>query len=183
VQHGLSANAVTIGGTLLTAIAALLIANGALLIAGLLLIAVMPLDAIDGAIARAAGSPSRFGALLDSTLDRYADGGLLLGLLFHFVHRDQLPAALIAGVAIIGTYAVSYIRARGEGLGFATRDGIFTRFERTIVLIAALITGWIVPGVIILAVGTQITALQRLIVLYRAMQVDLPADRRDQPPP
>jgi CDP-diacylglycerol---glycerol-3-phosphate 3-phosphatidyltransferase len=172
VQYGISANAVTISGTLLTVIAAGLIASGALLLAGLLLIIVMPFDAIDGAIARASPQTSRFGALLDSTLDRYADSFLLLGLLFYFVSQVQIAASVIAGLALIGAYAVSYVRARAEGLGIACKEGVFTRFERTIVLIAALITGWVVPGIIILAVGSHVTALQRLIAVQRVIQAE-----------
>ena len=118
------------------------------------------------------GRPVASAHCSNSTLDRYADGCLLLGVLFYFTGRDQMLYAVIAGVALIGTYTVSYVRARGEGLGVRTRDGIFTRFERTIVLIAALLTGWLVPGVIILAIGTQITALQRLITLYRLIKTE-----------
>ena len=132
----------------------------------------MPLDVLDGAIARAMQRRNRFGALLDSTLDRFADGLLLLGLMVYFGQNGQTAALVVSGLALIGAYAVSYVRARAEGLGIACKDGIFSRLERTIVLIAALLTGWVVPGVIILAVGSNLTTLQRVLLVYRATRSD-----------
>jgi len=170
VQHSISANMVTISGTLLTFFAAGLILSGVPLAAGILLIIAMPFDAIDGAVARAAGTAGRFGAVLDSTLDRYADGALLLSLALYFANQSQMITALIAGMALIGAYGVSYVRARAEGLGITCQEGLFTRFERTIILIAALITGWLVPGIIILAIGSNMTALQRLLMVQRALK-------------
>ena len=169
---GLSPDAVTIAGTGIVAGAAVLIGTGQFVAAGMVLIASMPLDILDGAIARAIQRKNRFGALLDSTLDRIADGLLLLGLIVYFAQNGQIAASVVSGLALIGAYAVSYVRARAEGLGIACKDGLFSRLERTIVLIAALLTGWVVIGVIILAMGSSLTALQRVLLVYRATRSD-----------
>jgi CDP-diacylglycerol--glycerol-3-phosphate 3-phosphatidyltransferase len=169
---GLSPDTVTIVGTVIVAGAALLIASGNFFAAGIVMILSMPLDVLDGAIARAMQRRNRFGALLDSTLDRFADGLLLLGLIVYFAQNGQIGALIGTGLALIGSYGVSYVRARAEGLGIACKDGLFSRLERTIVLVVALLTGWVVPGVIILAVGSNLTALQRVLLVYRATRAD-----------
>ncbi len=173
-RRGLSPNAITLAGMLPTLIAALLMANGQFLIAGLLLLVGAPLDALDGAVARATNQVTRFGALLDSTTDRYADGFLCFGLAYYFAARGQMPEAALAIAALIGAYAVSYVRARAEGLNIGSiKDGLFDRMVRTLVLIAALITGWLVPGLVILVVGTHLTAIQRLLIAYGATKDDI----------
>ncbi|MHB8626840.1 MAG: CDP-alcohol phosphatidyltransferase family protein [Aggregatilineales bacterium] len=169
---GLSPDAVTIAGALIVVGAAPLISFGAFVPAGLLLIIAALFDVLDGAIARAMKRRNRFGALLDSTLDRYADGLLLLGLMAYFAQRGEMVGLLIAGLALMGAYGVSYIRAKAESLGILCKDGLFSRFERTLVLIAALLTGWILPGVIILAIGSNLTAFQRVLAVYRATRAD-----------
>ncbi len=169
---GISPDAVTIAGTLLVAVAAWQAALGHFLIAGVILILGMPLDVLDGAIARATNRKSRFGALLDSTLDRYADGFMLLGLATYFSTNGQQAEMVISGLALIGAYAVSYVRARAEGLNIPIKEGWFSRVERTIILIAALLSGWVVPGVIILAIGNHVTALQRIRLVWLATRAD-----------
>jgi CDP-diacylglycerol--glycerol-3-phosphate 3-phosphatidyltransferase len=169
---GLSPDAVTIAGALIVVGAAPLMAFGAFGLAGLLLIISALFDVLDGAIARAMQRRNRFGALLDSTLDRYTDGLLLLGLIAYFAQRAEMAGLLITGLALVGAYGVSYVRAKAESLGIPCKDGLFSRFERTLILIAALLTGWILPGVIILAIGSNLTAFQRVIVVYRATRAD-----------
>ena len=169
---GVSPDAVTIAGALIVVAVALLIGLGAFTLAGLLLILGALFDVLDGAIARALKRRNRFGALLDSTLDRYADGLLMLGLMAYFAQRGEMAGMLITGLALIGAYAVSYVRARAEALGIPCKDGLFSRFERTIILIAALLTGWVLPGVFVLAVGSNLTALQRVALVYRATRAD-----------
>ena len=77
---------------------------------------------------------------------------------------------------LIGSFAVSYTRARAEGLDVGSiKDGVFDRVVRTLVLIGALLTGWIVPGLFVLVIGTHLTALQRILIARRALQNDPPA--------
>ncbi len=173
LRLGLHPDLITVLGLVVVLIAAWLAAGGNFLISGLVLILGMPLDALDGAIARAMQRKNRFGALLDSTLDRYADGCMFFGLAYYFATRGQLNEMSLAIVAMIGAYGVSYVRARAEGLGIRSiKEGLFDRLVRTILLIAMLITGLIVPGLIILAIGNNLTALQRIWIVYQATRND-----------
>jgi CDP-diacylglycerol--glycerol-3-phosphate 3-phosphatidyltransferase len=170
---GIHPNAITLASLLPTAIAALFAAAGSFFLAGLVLLLGAPLDALDGAVARATHQQSRFGALLDSTVDRYADGLMFLGLAVYYASQAQFAVMALAIAALMGAYAVSYVRARAEGLGIGSiRDGWFDRVVRIIVLIVALLTGWVVPGLVILSVGAHFTAVQRLYIAYQVTRAD-----------
>ncbi len=170
---GIHPNAITVLSLFPTAIAALLAARGYFFLAGVMLLIGAPLDALDGAVARATNQQSRFGALLDSTVDRYADAFMFFGLAFYFAEQQQLAAMALSIAALIGAIAVSYVRARAEGLDIGSiREGWFDRVLRILVLIAALLTGWVVPGLIILTVGSHATAMQRLYIAYQVTRAD-----------
>ncbi len=172
-RRGWQPNAITLLGILPSLIAAVLAASGAFFAAGVVLLIGAPLDALDGAVARAKGNETRFGALLDSTVDRYADALLFGGIGYAFVLRGDLVGVLLAFGALSGAYAVSYVRARAEGLNIGSiKDGWFDRAARLIVLIVALLTGGLTLGLLILAVGAHLTALQRLWLAFRAAQQD-----------
>ena len=165
---GVSADAITIAGLLLTLLAALLIADGQLQQGGLLLLLSLPLDALDGAVARAAARSDSFGGVLDSTLDRYADAALFAALGYYFAGLGQMDSLALALLALVGSYGVSYVRARAGEAGISLRDGLFTRLERVVVLLLALlIPALLLPGLWLLALGTNLTALQRLWLVYR----------------
>ena len=165
---GVSADAITIAGLLLTLLAALLIADGQLQQGGLLLLLSLPLDALDGAVARAAARSDSFGGVLDSTLDRYADAALFAALGYYFAGLGQMDSLALALLALVGSYCVSYVRARAGEAGISLRDGLFTRLERVVVLLLALlIPALLLPGLWLLALGTNLTALQRLWLVYR----------------
>lgn len=172
---GVHPNVITVVALLPAILGALLAGTGQFAAAGIALLVSGALDALDGAIARATNRVTRFGALLDSTLDRYSDGLIFFGLVCYFGAHGLLLEMALAVAALTGAYAVSYVRARAEGLDIGSiRDGLFDRLVRTLVLIAALITGLIVPGLIVLAVGSHLTALQRLAIAYRATRDDVP---------
>ncbi len=165
---GVSADAITIAGLLLTLLAALLIADGQLQQGGLLLLLSLPLDALDGAVARAALRSDSFGGVLDSTLDRYADAALFAALGYYFAGLGQMDSLALALLALLGSYGVSYLRARAGEAGISLRDGLFTRLERVVVLLLALlIPALLLPGLWLLALGTNFTVLQRLWLVYR----------------
>jgi len=173
LRLGLHPDLITVLGLLAIVIAALFAARGDFLASGIALLIATPLDVWDGAIARAMNRHNRFGALLDSTLDRYADGLMFCGLAYYFAALGQLNEMLLVLVALIGAYSISYVRARAEGLGIRSiREGVFDRFTRLIIMIVMLLTGLIVPGLIILAVGNQITAVQRIWIVYRTTRGD-----------
>jgi CDP-diacylglycerol---glycerol-3-phosphate 3-phosphatidyltransferase len=165
---GVTPNQLTIAGFLLNLINAWLLAIGRLPLAGALILVFSALDALDGSLARISGQVTKFGGFLDSVLDRVSETALFLGLLIYFVHSgpsDQVYIYLTY-LAINGSLLVSYTRARAEGLGLECRVGWFTRVERIIVLSLGLLVGWIRPVLWILAILTNLTALQRIIHVY-----------------
>ena len=167
-KAGLTPNSLTIIGFLLNAVAAWVLATGHLFLAGFLVLFSGWFDLLDGALARAQGKTTRFGALLDSTLDRYSEAILLLGLMIFYVKQNTPPEILLIYAAMVGSVMVSYIRTRTEGLGMKCEAGLFTRPERVILLALGLILSSIWANAIlivlwILAVGTNLTASQRLL--------------------
>jgi CDP-diacylglycerol--glycerol-3-phosphate 3-phosphatidyltransferase len=170
---GIHPDTVTLMGLVFVIGAALLAANGQFSASGVVLLLALPLDALDGAIARAMNRKSRFGAFLDSTLDRYADAFIYMGLAYYFSALGQTNLMALAVFAMIGAYGVSYARARAEGLQIGSiKDGLFDRVVRSVIVIAMLLTGLIIPGMIILAVGNHITAIHRIIIVYNATKDD-----------
>ncbi len=165
---GVSANALSLAGLLLSLLAALLVADGQLRQGGLLLLLGLPLDALDGAVARAAQRQTRFGAVLDSTLDRYADAALFAALGYYFAAQGRMEHLALSLLALVGSYTVSYVRARAGEAGLALQEGLFTRLERVIVLLLALLLPpLLLPGLWLLALGSNLTALQRLWLVCR----------------
>ena len=165
---GLTPNTVTVMGFLLSAAVALVLATGRLTLAGLLLIATLAFDAVDGTMARAQGTTSRFGAFLDSTLDRWTELFLYGALVWHYLQIGQNVNVLLAVAAMSTSVMVSYTRARAEGVGLPCKEGIFTRFERMVVLLVGLLFGVTPWALGIIAVLAGITAVQRIFVTKRA---------------
>lgn len=163
----LTPNQVTVVGLALTFFAAGLIAFGHLRWAGVVLIFAGTCDILDGALARTTNAAYPYGAFLDSTLDRYSEGVVYLGLAAYFVTTDGplerwLVVATVAALA--GSFMVSYIRARAQSLGFTCKSGLFQRPERVVVTVIGLLIGGPVLYVVVflLAIVTNITALQRI---------------------
>lgn len=135
---GITANGVTILGLLVGLVAAALAGAGWLLAAALVFLAASLLDMFDGALARQGSQASAFGALLDSTVDRLSEGALLLGLVVYAVRSGLSEGRMVALVALLmatllASQMVSYVRARGEGLGVKTKEvGLLTRAERVV---------------------------------------------------
>jgi CDP-diacylglycerol---glycerol-3-phosphate 3-phosphatidyltransferase len=167
---GATPNALTVIGFGGMVIAGVFCAIGSFLAAGLIVAAACTLDALDGALARVTGSASSFGAFLDSFLDRYAEAAIYAGLLVFFSRAGTPWGIEIAFAAAVGSLMVSYARARAEGLGIDCRTGFFARAERLAVLIAGLISGLILPALILLALATNATAVQRLLCVRKAVR-------------
>lgn len=165
---GMTPNALTWLGFGMSAGAGALAAVGALPLAGWLSLLAGSLDMLDGALARAKNQTSRFGALLDSTLDRYSELVLLGGLVLWAASRSALDELILAFVALGGSLMVSYIKARAEGLGFSCDVGVLTRPERVIILGLGLLTGLVLPALAIIAVLANATAVQRLVHVWQA---------------
>jgi len=160
-------NAVSLLGFIGIGLAGLVIALGHVGWGGVLLLIFGPLDAVDGLLARKTNQASTFGAFLDSTLDRYAEIALFLGLTYYFLKQGSFLGVILSFLTLTGSLMVSYARARAEGLGLSCKVGLFTRFERLLVLTVGLLTGFVIPVLAILSLLTHYTALQRILHVYR----------------
>ena len=179
-------NMLTLFGLVITGVGALLVAFGQLLVGGLILAFAGFFDIFDGALARAAGKVYRYGAFLDSTVDRYSEGVVYLGILVYFLaHHDGLRPVIVL-VALAGSYLVSYVRARAQSLGFTCDVGILARPERVVIIVAGLIleslpiTARFEPltiALVVLAIGTNFTAVQRVWVVWQQNREELRAQR------
>lgn len=160
-------NQVTVIGLALTFAAAVLVAFGHLRWAGVVLIVAGSFDILDGALARTTHASYPYGAFLDSTLDRYSEGAIYVGLAAYFVAMGgplQRWLVLATFAALAGSFLVSYVRARAQSLGFTCETGVFARPERVVVTVVGLIFGGVVlyTVVFLLAILTNFTALQRI---------------------
>ncbi len=147
---GLTPNSITLIGFTVCAAAAAVVALGWPLYAGVVFLLGGILDLFDGALARLTGKASPFGALLDSVFDRLGEASLFVGLGIYYLLADLPSAQLIVSMlavllGLVFSQGVSYLRARGEGLGAFTRSGIMTRTERVIILGAGLIVEGFAP--------------------------------------
>lgn len=170
-RMGVHPDMVTFFGLVIVGIAAVFIAQGQIQVGAVTLLIGLPLDALDGAVARAMQRTGKFGAMLDSTLDRYADGFIFAALSYYFAVQGQFNLLLLTQASLLGSILVSYTRARGEGLGVDTKIGLFSRVERVIVIIVMLLIPPLLQwGIILLAIGTNFTALQRLWFVYNSLK-------------
>jgi len=162
LKAGLTPNLITLLGLLGNVGAALFISKGKFITGGIIALVVGTFDAIDGTMARLLGKPSNFGCLLDSLIDRYSEMTLLLGILVYFLSINNDTGIILVYLALCGSFLVSYIRARAEGLEVEVKIGILTRVERLIILIISLLFKQPLLGVLIIALLGNFTALQRL---------------------
>jgi len=131
---------------------------------------------LDGAVARASNRVTRFGALYDSTLDRYAEIAVFFGFAYYFVHKTGMGAAhgllisMVVFIAMAGSLMVSYVRARAEGLHFDCKVGVMQRPERLVLLsLGAYINDtWLVVMLVVVAFFANLTAIQRLVYIWRS---------------
>jgi CDP-diacylglycerol--glycerol-3-phosphate 3-phosphatidyltransferase len=159
---GLMPNTMTILGLVGNTAGAILLAQGNMRIGGLIILAMGPVDALDGTMARLRGEPSEFGAFVDSVTDRYSELVIFGGLMLYYIHQADWTAALVTYVAAGGSVLVSYVRARAASLGYDTKVGILTRMERYLVLAPALVLNYPLVGLWIIAILANITAIQRI---------------------
>ena len=162
--------AVTFLGLILAGVAAYLIAINELMWAGVVLGISGSLDSIDGALARMSGTASSAGALLDSVVDRIAEGIVLLGVLILALDTNDTNLATLAYIAFAGSMLVSYVAARSQSLGSQQMGGIMTRPERVIVLTVGLLVGYLTIAIWVIATLTPLTALHRFIHSWNNLQ-------------
>jgi CDP-diacylglycerol--glycerol-3-phosphate 3-phosphatidyltransferase len=166
VEIGIGPNVLTMAGFVFTLACALCIGKGWLGVAFVLIIFAGACDMLDGAVARAGAQGTRFGAVLDSTVDRYSDTVLYLGILYYFMFMGENGNAafqLLTVLAMAGSMATSYVRARAEGLVKECRAGFWERGERIAYILIGLGFNHLKIVVFLLAIFTNVTVLQRLL--------------------
>jgi len=159
---GVRPNHITLAGTLICLLGALLVAADYLVLGGLTWLAGSALDMLDGALARSQNQVSRGGAFLDSTLDRISEGVLFTAIAYHFASRGAAAEAALTVLALLGALLVSYTRARAEALGAECKVGIITRAERVVLLSLGLCLGLVAPAIVLLALLGAIAVAQRI---------------------
>ena len=158
----------TIIGLGVSLLAATAFCTGRLRTAGVLLILAGLCDFFDGSLARASGQVSAFGAFLDSVIDRYSDLVVLLGIVVLFAQMPQPRGAVVAMAGLIGSMMVSYTKARAESIGVRCTVGMMERPERMICLIAGALLDLLEPSLWVLAILSNLTAIQRIAFTWRA---------------
>lgn len=173
-RTGISPNALTSLGLVLTAIAALLVAFDRWLLAGLALVLGGLMDVLDGAVARATERSTPFGAFYDSVSDRISDGLILGGIAWAV--RDQPRLLALALAALVAAELTSYVRAKAEAIDLACTVGILERAERAVaIMLALLLHPWVFEPVLwLLAVGGVVTVIQRIHHVWCQIDRDVP---------
>jgi len=160
---GFTPNMLTLTGLVGNIVGAVFLSRGEMLIGGLIILAMGPIDALDGTIARIRGEPSKFGAFVDSITDRYSELVIFFGLLLYYIQHNNYLAATLVYAAAVGSVMVSYVRARAETLDYNAKVGLLTRMERYIVLVPALILNRPIIALWIIAILANATAFHRII--------------------
>jgi CDP-diacylglycerol--glycerol-3-phosphate 3-phosphatidyltransferase len=166
-RSGITPNILTLINLALNIVAAYFIATGHFLLGGVLILVSGLFDLLDGALARLTKKVTKFGAILDSTVDRISEAATLFGLLIWYLGRGGRLEIMLIFAVLIGSFLVSYLRARAEGLGWQCQVGLFTRAERVIVLAIGLLTNQIFIALCVLAGFVFITVVQRLVYLWK----------------
>jgi CDP-diacylglycerol--glycerol-3-phosphate 3-phosphatidyltransferase len=180
LARGVTPDAVTIAGTVAVVLTALtLLTTGHLLVGALVIGALVLTDSLDGVMARRSGRSSDWGAFLDSTLDRFGDAAIFVGLVVWFTGQgDDRATALLALTCLVLGSIVPYARARAEGLGMTATVGIAERADRLLaVLTATALVGLGLPVAVLtvvlglLAVASAVTVVQRMAAVRSQARV------------
>ncbi len=172
-KSGITPDTLTFINLAVNLIAAYFIATGHFLLGGVLVLVAGLFDLLDGALARLTEQATRFGAILDSVVDRISEAAILCGLLIWYIPQEEAGLGIVLiFVVLIGSFLVSYIRARAEGLGWQCQVGLFTRAERVIVLAIGLLVNQIFIALCVLAVFVFITIVQRLVYLRKQGNIE-----------
>jgi len=174
-KWGLSPNSFTVAGVIITSIGATAFLMGFIRLAGIFILLGGLCDTIDGLLARTTGKASRFGALLDSTVDRYSEFIMFFGIAAYFFYIDDYGAAAGTFLALCGSFMVSYSRARAESLGLEAKIGIMQRPERIVLIgLGAIIhMNAFKFAIWLVAFFANFTALQRIRFAYKQDSTEL----------
>ena len=186
IKVGITPNTITITGFIINVLVAILVIYSAIYqpnnlsligFAGAMVLFAGLFDMMDGRVARVSGMQSKFGALLDSTLDRYSELITLFSLQFYFILHGWIWNGIVTFLAIIGSIMVSYVRARGEGLGIDVKVGFMQRPERVVVSAVGMILCWVCNSLwalaiplMLIALLANITAFWRIAYCYKQLK-------------
>jgi CDP-diacylglycerol--glycerol-3-phosphate 3-phosphatidyltransferase len=165
-------NVITLLGFLLNVVAAYLIVIDQVFWGGVVFLVAAGADAIDGTLARQLGIRNKFGAFWDSTLDRLSESIIIMAIAYRFAVAGEVMAVMIAFLALVASFLVSYTRSRGEGIGIDVKVGVGTRVERFIIMAVALLFSGFYENLLLIAlllivILAGITVLQRMWVVYK----------------
>jgi len=164
---GIHPNVLTLIGLVVNGVAAWILARGEFLYGGLIILSAAIFDLTDGAVARSANKVTRFGAFLDSVMDRYSDLILLTGLLVHYARIERFSYIVLTAVVMTGTVLVSYSRARAENLIPNCKVGFMERPERIVLLIIGALFNRMAPVLWVMAVLSNVTVIHRIVHTWR----------------
>lgn len=164
---GIRPNTMTLLGLVGHTIGAFFLYEGRMLVGGLIILALAPVDALDGTMARLRGESSDFGAFVDSVTDRYSELVIFLALIIFYAQQSEWLNCIVVYLAAAGSIMVSYARSRAESLGYDAKIGVLTRMERYIVLVPSLILNIPMVGLWIVAVMANFTAIQRILYVRK----------------
>ena len=182
IESRLTPNAISITGFVLNVVAAVLLLEHYFVLSGIAFIVGSLMDMFDGRYSRMSGKGTPFGAFLDSTLDRAMEGIVLAAVAAYFADSGNELAVGATVLAVIGSYMVSYTRARAEALGVECKVGFATRAVRVVILSAGLVFAkgaglaeieLLEPAIYVLAALTIFTSFQRVFhVRKQLLRVD-----------
>ncbi len=164
---GVNPNVLTFVGFLITLLAAVYLARGKFLQAGIVIIFSGVFDMLDGRVARVTNSVTKFGAFFDSVLDRYSDMALFLGLMIHYARIQQMTYLVLAGIVMMGAVMTSYTRARAESLIPLCKVGFMERPERLVLIIIGALFNKMAPVLWVMAVMSNFTVAHRIVHTWK----------------
>lgn len=167
---GITPNVLTIIGMAVNVWAAVLFAYGEFRSAAAVLFLAGFLDMADGQVARRAGRVTAFGAFLDSTLDRYSDLGLYMGLVVHYTLVGRSFYMALAAVAMASSFMISYSRARAESLIPSCKVGFMERPERLVLLILGGAFLRMAPALWVIATVATLTVVHRVVYTWQEIR-------------
>ncbi|MFH1015792.1 MAG: CDP-alcohol phosphatidyltransferase family protein [Chloroflexota bacterium] len=174
-KTGISPTALTWTGFLIALGGGALIALGYPFIAGVAVLVGAAFDMLDGALARLTNRVTRFGAVLDSTLDRLGEVAVLLGILVAYALSGSVAGILLTGLALPGSLLVSYLRARAEAISLDCKVGLFTRTERVVIVSLGLLFSRfdyaLIAALAIIVFFSFLTVAQRLLYIWQQTKV------------
>ncbi len=167
---GFTPNQLTLAGLGVTFLAGWLFASGHFFLGGIVMLTAGLADMLDGPLARTSGKASKFGAFLDSTVDRYSDFFLFGGLALFYANNNEPGKLLLVLGSLAGAFVTSYSKARSENFIQSCSVGVFERSERVIALGLGSLFSFLMPLALwVLFIGTNATAIQRILFVQKSL--------------